>query len=333
LDGTLYRIAPSGTSVTATVAFGAGSQPTTMTEAGGMLWVVSTTDEALYEVDAGKAAPRRVRSVPLGVGPTGVTTAAKNGAMWVTGAIDPARHRGGTIRIRGEDPGSGDPSFGGTKIPSGLLNGTYDGLVGYRHAPGAKGSEIVPDLAAALPAPTDSGRSYTFRLRGGIRWSDGSPLTVSDVRRGFERAILSGLSLIQNEIVGASSCSVTKCDVSGIETDPTAGTVTIHLVRPNAAFLEEIATWCPVVPAGTPLAEQKVVPVPATGPYRISSHVPGKSIILTRNPYFHQWSGGGPTRWIFGRHRLRDRTRRIANFDHRGEDGHRERRCRTRRLG
>jgi YVTN family beta-propeller protein len=290
LDGTLYRIAPRGTSVTATVAFGAGSQPTTMTEAGGMLWVVSTTDEALYEVDAGKAAPRRVRSVPLGVGPTGVTTAAKDGAMWVTGAIDPARHRGGTIRIRGEDPGSGDPSFGGTKIPSGLLNGTYDGLVGYRHAPGAKGSEIVPDLAAALPAPTDSGRSYTFRLRGGIRWSDGSPLTVSDVRRGFERAILSGLSLIQNEIVGASSCSVTKCDVSGIETDPTAGTVTIHLVRPNAAFLEEIATWCPVVPAGTPLAEQKVVPVPATGPYRISSHVPGKSIILTRNPYFHQWS-------------------------------------------
>jgi len=290
LDGTIYRIAATGTSVTATVALGTGSQPTALTGAGGILWVVSTGDEALYEVDVGKAAARLARRVPLGVVPAAVTTAAKDGAVWVTGTIDPARHRGGFIRIRGEDPGTVDPSFGGTKITSGLLNSSYDGLVGLRHAPGAKGIEIVPDLATALPVPTDSGRSYTFRLRTGIRWSDGSPLTVSDVRRGFDRAILSGLTTVRNEIVGASSCNVAKCDISGIDIDPTARTVTIHLVRPNAAFLEQIATFCPAVPASTPLAEQKVMPVPATGPYRISTYIAGKSIVLTRNPYFDQWS-------------------------------------------
>jgi YVTN family beta-propeller protein len=290
LDGTISRIATTGRSVTATVALGTGSQPTAFTEAGGMLWVVSTTDDAVYEVDVGKSAARIVRRVPLGVVPAGVTTAEKDGAVWVTGAIDPARHRGGTIRIRGEDPGSVDPSFGGTKVTSGLLNGSYDGLVGVRHAPGAKGIEIVPDLATALPASTDGGRSYVFRLRTGIRWSDGSPLTVFDVRRGFERAILSGLPSVQNEIVGASSCSVAKCDIRGIDVDPMARTVTIHLVRPNAAFLDQIATFCPAVPASTPLAEQKGAPVPATGPYRISTYVAGKSIILTRNPYFEQWS-------------------------------------------
>ncbi|GAA2470808.1 ABC transporter substrate-binding protein [Terrabacter carboxydivorans] len=111
-----------------------------------------------------------------------------------------------------------------------------------------------------------------------------------DVRRGFERAIVSGLSLIQNEIVGASGCTVKTCHVSGIAVDPTAGTVTVHLVRPNAVFLDQVATWCPAVPAGTPLAEQKVVPVPGTGPYRIGTYLPGKAITLMRNPYFRQWS-------------------------------------------
>ena len=301
LDGTISRIAstgssraitalPASTSGTASVALPKGSQPTTLAEAAGMLWVVSTTDETLYEVDVKKASARVVRSIPLGVVPTGVTTAVTEGAVWVTGAIDPARHRGGTIHIRGGNPPSIDPSFGGTKNISGLLNGTYDGLVGLRHAPGAKGSEIVADLATTIPSPTDHELTYSFRLRDGIRWSDGTPLTVSDVRRGFQRAILAGLSTIQSEIAGADSCSVSKCDVSGIDLDPSAGTITIHLVRPNATFLEQIATWCPAVPASTPLAEQKLVPAPATGPYRISTYVPGKSLILTRNPYFHQWS-------------------------------------------
>ena len=42
-----------------------------------------------------------------------------------------------------------------------------DGFV--RHASGARGSEIVADLANNLPSPTDHGRSYSFRLRAGIR--------------------------------------------------------------------------------------------------------------------------------------------------------------------
>ena len=289
LDGTISRIASTEGSVT-TLPLGEGSQPTAFSEAGGMLWVVSTTDEALYEVDVGKSPARVVRRVALGVVPAGVTTAEKDGAVWVIGAQDPARHRGGTLRIRGEDPGSVDPSFGGIKIASGLLSGSYDGLVGLRHAAGAKGNEVVPDLADTLPTSTDGGRSYSFQLRSGIRWSDGRPLTVFDVRRGFERAVSSGLTTLHDEIVGASSCTVAKCDISGIDINPTTRTVTIHLVQSNAAFLQQIATCCAAVPAGTPLAEQKVVPVSATGPYRISTYVAGRSIVLSRNPYFHQWS-------------------------------------------
>ncbi len=287
LDGTMSRIAIGGRSVTDTVALGSGSQPTALTDMGGKLWVVAQNDEALDEVDIGASPPRVVRKVHLGVVPGGVTSTRN--ALWVTGTIDRLQHHGGTIRLRAEDPGSIDPSFVGTALPPGLLNGVYDGLVGLRHAAGSAGAEIVPDLATELPAPTDGGRTYRFRLRSGIRWSNGKLLTVYDVRRGFERAIASGLLDVRSEIAGAGRCNTSRCSISGIGVDPATRTVTIRLVRPIAEFLDHIL-FCAAVPADTPLAEQKVAPVPATGPYQISRYVPNKLITLTRNAYFEQWS-------------------------------------------
>jgi ABC-type transport system substrate-binding protein len=49
----------------------------------------------------------------------------------------------------------------------------YDGLVTYRRIGGVAGQSLVPDLATDLPQPTDGGRTYTFTIRPGIRYSDG----------------------------------------------------------------------------------------------------------------------------------------------------------------
>lgn len=287
LDGTISRIAIGDHAVSARVKVGTGSQPTGFTETAGTLWVVAQHAQAIDGIDLSGSRPRVVRTVRLGVVPGGVTSTSHG--LWVTGTVDPPRHRGGTIRLRAQDPGSIDPSFVGTASTPGLLSGSYDGLVGLRHAAGSRGTEIVPDLATALPAPTQGGHTYEFRLRSGIRWSDGRELTVFDVRRGFERAIASGLLDLQGEIVGAARCTVVACDISGIVADPATRTVTFHLVRANAEFLDHIV-FCPAVPATTPLAEQTVTPVPATGPYQISTYVPGRAIVLTRNPYFAPWS-------------------------------------------
>lgn len=301
LDGTVSRIAATGISLT-TLPRGPESQPTALSEAGGSLWVASTGAKALYEFDVAKTVPRLLRSIPLGVEPTGVTTTGAKTTVWVTGGIDPTHHRGGVLHLRGPRPGTIDPTYNGTKTLTGLLNATYDGLVGYRHANGSKGAEIVADLASAVPQPTDGGRTYVFRLRPGIRWSDGRTVTVFDVRRGFERAVVfaqsSGQSFAPDEIVGASpkSCSVTSCDITGIAVDSLAGTVTVHLVRADPAFLDKVAAWCPVVPDDTPLAEQKAVPVPGTGPYQISNFVADRSFALTPNTYFTQWSAAAQPR-------------------------------------
>ena len=124
------------------------------------------------------------------------------------------------------------------------LSLAYDGLVAYRRIAGAGGSTLVPDLAASVPEPSDGGRTYTFQLRPGLRFSDGAPVRPEDFRASIERAVrLAGQGApFYGGIAGAEACSPRRCDLSkGIETDAAARTITIHLRRPDAEFLHKLA--------------------------------------------------------------------------------------------
>ena len=70
-----------------------------------------------------------------------------------------------------------------------MLSMTNDGLVGYRRVGGLAGDQLVPDLATSLPRPTDGGRTYTFRLRAGVRYSTGALIRPDDFRRAIERVL------------------------------------------------------------------------------------------------------------------------------------------------
>jgi YVTN family beta-propeller protein len=284
LDDTLVRIATSGTSVAGTVPV--GSQPTQLAALDGHLWVATQATESITEVDPASRLP--IHTIPLGAIPGGITAAG--GKLWVTTLIHPARHHGGTIHLAGQDPGSLDPNYLDSPIQVSLLNDVYDGLVGFRHATGADGTAIVPNLATSIPSPTNGGRTYTFQLRNGIRWSTGKPATVYDVRRGLQRAIATGNNPLQQQIVGAAACRPTRCELPGVVVDAAAHTVTVTLVQPEATFINDLAGGTFAAPAGTPLAKQPTRPIPATGPYRIAHYVPGKLLTLTRNPFFREWS-------------------------------------------
>ncbi len=294
------------------------------TEAGGMLWVVSTTDEALYEVDVRKAAARLVRRVPLGVVPAGVTTASKGDAVWVTGASIRRVTAAAPSTFAARIPDRLTRPSAAPRTSSGLLNGSYDGLVGLRHAPGAKGVDIVPDLATTLPAPTDGGRSYTFRPASRhpvVRWKPADRLrrptwlrAGHPVRPDHRPERDRGRTQLQCRPSATSAAS----------TRPAARTVTIHLLRPNAAFLEQIATFCPAVPASTPLAEQKrragagdrAVP---------NQHLRGGQVDRPHpEPLLPSMVSCRPTRWVPGWHR-RTRSRPAG---HRSQPPRRRRRSR-----
>ena len=142
-----------------------------------------------------------------------------------------------------------------------MLSMTNDGLVGYQRVGGLAGDELVPDLATALPVPTDGGKTYVFRLRAGIRYSTGALVSPEDFRRAIERVFMidkqvnSSILPFYAGVVGASQCerSPVPCNLApGIVTDDAADTVTFHLTAPDPEFLYKLAfSWAYAVPRGT----------------------------------------------------------------------------------
>jgi peptide/nickel transport system substrate-binding protein len=180
-----------------------------------------------------------------------------------------------------------------------LLSLAYDGLVAYRRAGGSAGGTLVADLARELPEPSDDGRTYRFRLRPNVRFSNGAPVRPADVRASLERLLAltspSGRYVLGYlPIRGAARCSVKRCDLAkGIETDAAARTVTIHLSRPNVDFLHNLQLAL-VVPAGSPTSWVTTRPLPGTGPYMIKRWAPRRGGLLVRNPHFEVWSPDRP---------------------------------------
>jgi peptide/nickel transport system substrate-binding protein len=189
--------------------------------------------------------------------------------------------------------------------------------VGFKRVGGLDGATLVPDLARSIPRPTDDGRTYTFGLRPGIRYSDGSRVRPQDFRRAIERvfSLESSGRPYYRAIVGTEACRAGSCDLSrGIVADEMAGTVTYRLAKPDPEFLFRLALpFAFAVPSGTPDRMGETTPLPATGPYAIERYVKSKELLLRRNPNFKEWSGaaqpaGFPDRiaWRFGEGELRD---------------------------
>jgi peptide/nickel transport system substrate-binding protein len=303
LDGTVSRIDPGRDAVAATIPVGDG--PRGIAVGSGGIWVSNEFDGTLALIDPRANAVKRV--VRIGERPEGV--AAGRGRLFVAVRSTGEAHRGGTLRLVGspsDDVRSLDTvdfAIAATTIA------TNDGLVAFRRVGGADGGQLVPDLAVAVPVPTDAGRTYTFRLRSGIRYSNGRLVRPEDVRRALERAIVIARDPgYYGAIVGANACAArpARCDLSrAVATDDRTRTVTFHLRERDPDFLYKLALpYAFAVPADTPARDVGTHPLPATGPYMIAGFKPGGKLTLVRNPRFREWSkaaqpAGYPDRIIF----------------------------------
>ena len=286
-DGTVTRIDAITDVVNATVPV--HGSPVAIVAGVGAIWVADA-DGAVIRIDP---ATRTVsRRIPTGSAPSALALEGRD--LWVGTTASPATHRGGTLHYEiGPEPGAFpcicvDPAeHNGDAGP--VLSLAYDGLVGYRRVSGVGGSTLVADLADSVPQPENGGRTYTFQLRRGLRFSDGNPVRPTDFRASIQREVRLA-SPFFGGIAGAAACTARRCDLSaGIETDDAARTITIHLRRPDAEFLYKLAT-ASVLPANVPATLLQRRAAPGTGPYAITSIVPKRELRLTRNPYFHSWS-------------------------------------------
>jgi peptide/nickel transport system substrate-binding protein len=206
---------------------------------------------------------------------------------------------GGTLMTvaKGAPSGSPDPQINYTLQEWQLLVITHDGLVGFKRASGTEGTKLVPDLATSVPKPTDGGKTYTFTLRKGIKFSNGKELKASDVKYTFERLFKIGSSpnagTWYNVIVGGDACvkSPKTCNLNqGVVVDDAKGTVTFHLTKGDPEFLDKLAVpFGFILPTGTPNKEVQIPP-PGTGPYKFVEYNPNKEIKLVRNTNFKEWS-------------------------------------------
>ena len=147
-----------------------------------------------------------------------------------------AQHRGGTIRLLARTAaGSIDPQVNYTAQFWQVFALAYDGLVAFRKAAGPAGREIVADLADAVPEPAEGGLAYRFRLRPGLRFSDGSPVRGADVAASFRRLFRVGsptADTFYGAIAGAGEClrAPAECRLEGVEADGDAVTIRLSKV-------------------------------------------------------------------------------------------------------
>jgi ABC-type transport system substrate-binding protein len=196
--------------------------------------------------------------------------------------------RGGTLEV----------AFSGSLLGIGTANwGARGFTIGYALfnrllALTPDGKTIVPELATSLPKVSADGRRYTFQIREGVKFHDGSTLTAADVKYSFERILdPKGPSLARSlyqalGIVGTAEFQAGRAaSVTGIRVI-NRRTVEFNLVAPNSAFPYTLSmTMASIVPRaytqriGTNEFEQKPI---GTGPYRVASYRPGVSLTLVR---------------------------------------------------
>jgi YVTN family beta-propeller protein len=265
-DNRVARIDPERGGVTG--ATRVGSRPTGVAVGEGSVWVanslsgtVSRLDPRTGEVEA---------TVEVGEAPTDLVVA--DGLVWVTvqqrsAPAPPAR--GGVARLlMADDPGPVDPA----------LDTDYQRVVatcGSLHSVREDGT-LRPELAQGDPAVSRDGRTYTFRVRSGFRFSPPSnePVTARAFERAIERTRDPRLGSFGGEILH---------DVSSVEAN--GDELVVRLEQPAPDLPARLASnyFC-AVPPSTPVTPEGVDGVPTAGPYYVSSHVPDRSLVLRRNP-------------------------------------------------
>jgi peptide/nickel transport system substrate-binding protein len=199
---------------------------------------------------------------------------------------------GGSANIGSVLPDNYDPVMFQTTQANEPLQLVYTGLVTYKHAEGAAGTEVIPGVAEAMPTVSADKKTYTFKLRSGLKYSDGSPVKASDFEHTIKRLNYLGgpFSSFTSTIAGVPEYNKAKKedgDISGITTDDATGEIKVNLSEPDGKFLFAIAlaNAAPTPAAKSPFKATQ--DIPGIGPYTIAIQNPTRQYTLTKTPGFN----------------------------------------------
>jgi peptide/nickel transport system substrate-binding protein len=224
-------------------------------------------------------------SMTRGLWAAGLSAILVAGAASVTtGAETPKR--GGTLTYM--IPADAPPSFDGHREATYATVHSaapfYSVLIRIDPANPSSSTDFVCDLCTEMPKPTDGAKTWTFKIRQGVKWHDGSALTAADVAASWQKIV--------HPPEGVSSARESYYSmVDKIEApDPT--TVVFRLKFATGAFLPALAdpyAWIykkEILDKDPHWYEKNIM---GSGPFKLVSYDVGQSIKGVRNPdYYHQ---------------------------------------------
>jgi ABC-type transport system substrate-binding protein len=158
-----------------------------------------------------------------------------------------------------------------------------------------------PDLAAALPTVSADGKTYTVKLRPGLTFPDGTPVTSKDVKSTYEYmldpniqcntlgppasgyySVIKGADAYMKEMTDSKGKN--NIGISGITTPDNLTTV-FQLNNPSGSFIRLLAMgWSYIREASQTQHKSTQLSPPYVGPYKISNYVLDKSMTIVREP-------------------------------------------------
>jgi ABC-type oligopeptide transport system substrate-binding subunit/class 3 adenylate cyclase len=294
-DDTLWKIDTNG-SVVKTIDIGHG--PGGPAYFAGYLWVPLGPEGRIARVDPSSD---EVRYFPVADRPIAAT--AGDNVLLVSTAKGPAPLKPlppdqvATFSLAEDYVDDLDPATAYVDPYRGQLEyATGAKLLNYPDAAFPRGADLRPEVAAAMPKVSDGGKTYTFRVRGGYKFSPPSSaaVTAETFRYTLERALSPKLGAAApaidmiGDIVGAKAFHDGKADhVSGIVAN--GETLTIRLIAPAGDFLSRLSLpYFAAVPIGTPIVDGGLQrPIPSAGPYYIEQKFENERLVLERNPNYN----------------------------------------------
>src|SRR5882757_8789430 len=216
----------------------------------------------------------------------------------ITGVVNPSTHKGGTLTFAWRSaPDSFDPGNTYYAAVWDFARFYSQALMTYKACPGACGKTIVPGLATAPGVVSDNGLTWTYHLRSGVKFEDGTTVTSQDVKyaveRTFDRSVLPNGPSYFSVLLGGNAAKYPgpykdrSKNLMGLTavTTPNATTVVFHLAHPFSDFnyVVTIPQSAPVPPSKDTGAKYQLHPI-STGPYKLQSYQLNKQAVLVPNP-------------------------------------------------
>jgi peptide/nickel transport system substrate-binding protein len=266
--------------------------------------LVAAAATVLGACSSGKGGSTKTSSSPTAVstnqnGSNQSVAAAFNAAS--VGWVNKSSKTGGTLNLTAQgDCDSWDPAntyYAWCWNMQRLFTRT---LVGYASIPGANNIKLEPDMATGMGQHNADFTQWTYHLKPGLKYDDGTPVTTKDIKhemgRLFATDVINGgptsyfVGLLQHPAGYKGVYKSGELPDSAVST-PDPNTIVFNLAAPYADwdYIMTIPASGPV-PASKDKAAQYTLHPVSSGPYEIQSYQPTKQITFVRNPNYSQSS-------------------------------------------